>query len=239
VKPEEMVQNLKNAFGANLKSTILFGSAAAGDHMGAGSDFNLLVIVDHLSLDDLKRVMPHNAKWTREGNPPPLFFTWERLKQSCDVFPIEILDIKDARRILAGEDLVAELEVSGENLRLQLEHELKGKLIQLREGFLRTNGKPRRIVSLLVESLSSFLVLARASLRLLGDSTPPQKLEAMRLLAERFGFDVEPFEMVAKIKEGALKGRHVDAEQLFSRYHESAERFVDSVDQYILPKQEV
>lgn len=233
-----MVKHLEDALGANLKSAILFGSAAAGDHMGAGSDFNLLIISERLSVEDLKRVMPHSNKWIRSGNPPPLFFTWERLKRSCDVFPIEILDIVDARRILSGEDLVASLTVSGENLRLQLEHELKGKLIQLREGFLGTKGKSSRIIRLLVESLSSFLVLARASLRLLGDTTPPQKLEAMRLLGERFRFDVEPFETVAKIKEGTLRGRHVDAVDLFSRYHSAAEQFVDSVDEYILPQQE-
>jgi predicted nucleotidyltransferase len=232
-----MVKNLESALGANLKSAILFGSAAAGDHMGAGSDFNLLIIIERLSVEDLKRVMPHTNKWIRSGNPPPLFFTWERLRRSCDVFPIEILDIVDARRVLSGEDLVATLQVSGENLRLQLEHELKGKLIQLREGFLETKGRSSRIVRLLVESLSSFLVLARASLRLLGDSTPPCKMDAMRLLGERFLFDVEPFETVAKIKEGSLKGRQVDAEGLFSQYHTAAEQFVDSVDLYILPQQ--
>ncbi len=233
MKPDDLVDKLKKALGSQLKSIVLYGSAAAGDHLGEGSDFNILVALDRLGLDELNALVPISDRWVKAGNPPPLLFTRDRFIQSADVFPIEILDIREAHKILLGEDIIAELDVSKENLRLQLEHELKGKLIQLRAGFLVTKRDSGRIVDLMVDSLSSFLVLARAALRLLQDEVPAQKIDALKRLAEQFHFETQSFETIQRIKEGTLKQRDVDAEQLFSRYLEAIEQMTDRVDSYL------
>lgn len=233
MKPDDLVEKLKKALGSQLKSIVLYGSAAAGDHLGEGSDFNILVALDRLGLDELNALVPISDRWVKAGNPPPLLFTRDRFIQSADVFPIEILDIREAHKILFGEDIIAELDVSKENLRLQLEHELKGKLIQLRAGFLVTKRDAGRIVDLMVDSLSSFLVLARAALRLLQEQVPAQKIDALKQLAEQFHFETQSFETIQQIKEGTLKQRDVDAEQLFSRYLEAIEQMTDRVDSYL------
>lgn len=233
MKPDQLVEKLKEALGPRLKSVLLYGSAAAGDHLGEGSDFNILVALERLGLDELNALVPISERWVKDGNPPPLLFVRDRFMQSADVFPIEILDIRESHEVLFGENIVMELEVSKENLRLQLEHELKGKLIQLRAAFLLTKRNSGRIVALMVDSLSSFLVLARAALRLLQDQVPAQKMEALKLLAGHFQFDTRAFETVQKLKEGTSKARDVDAEQLFSQYLRTVEALTDRVDSYI------
>ncbi|MFZ0429247.1 MAG: nucleotidyltransferase domain-containing protein [Acidobacteriota bacterium] len=233
MKPEDLVRKLQETLGSRLKSVILYGSAAAGDYLAEGSDFNILVALERLGLEELDALVPITEKWVKEGNPPPLLFTKDRFERSADVFPIEILDIKESHRVLSGEDIVAELDVSRENLRLQLEHELKGKLIQLRAAFLVTKRDSGRIVALMVDSLSSFLVLARAALRLIQDQVPAKKMEALKLLAESFQFETGAFETVQQIKEGVLKARDVEAEPLFSRYLETVERLTDRVDSFL------
>ena len=233
MKPDELVEKLKEVLGSRVKSVILYGSAAAGDHLGQGSDYNILVALERLGLDELNALVPISDRWVKAGNPPPLLFTRDRFIQSADVFPIEILDIRESHQVLLGEDLISELDVSKENLRLQLEHELKGKLIQLRAGFLVTKRDAGRIVSLMVDSLSSFLVLARAALRLIQDQVPAQKMEALKLLARHFQFETTAFETVQQIKEGVLKARDVDAEMLFSKYLETVEHLTDRVDSFL------
>ena len=146
---EQLVEQLKKALPDGLKSVVLYGSAAAGDHVSKRSDYNVLVVTEQLGLSELKALSKPASAWVKAANPPPLLFTLDRLKKSSDVFPIEFLDIKETHKILFGEDFLQDIEVHTENLRLELEHELKGKLIQLRERYLLANGKPKQVIELM------------------------------------------------------------------------------------------
>lgn len=227
--PEDLAKELRAAAGENLKSVVLYGSAAAGDHVAKKSNYNVLVVLERLGVEELMALTKTSARWAKAGNPPPLLFTRERLRASADVFPIELADIKDSRRVLHGEDPLAETAIDPSHIRHELEHELKGKLIQLRERFLLTEGKPDRVRELLINSLSTFLVLFRAALRLQDGTPPAKKLEALAELRKRIDFDDEVFRLVEEMKEG-LKHKELDALALFARYLKSVETVVDAVD---------
>ena len=231
---KKLVQDLRSAAPSGLLSVILYGSAAAGDHVGNRSDYNILVVMEHLGLKELKAFSKTSSAWVKKGNPPPLFFTLERLKNSADVFPIELLDMKESHKVLFGENVLQEVEVCLDNLRLQLEHELKSKLIQLREGFLAVGGKPKHVLELMIKSLSNFLVLFRAALRLYQDAVPPTKMEALHALSERIEFDIEVFETIEELKEGRKKPRHVDPDDLFEKYLRTVEAVVDTIDAHMM-----
>lgn len=231
--PEQLVEKLKQANPTGLKAVILYGSAAAGDHVGKRSDYNVLVIMDQLGLPELKQFLKPSQAWVKDGNAPPLLFTPEGFRQSADVFPIELLDIRDSHRVLYGEDLASNLEIDLENLRLQLEHELKGKVIQLRERYLETGGKPKQVAHLMINSLSSFLVLFRAALRLFRERVPATKLEAATLLSSHIPFDPAVFASVEALKAGKKKLREVDSEELFGRYLQTVEAIVEAVNAHL------
>jgi len=233
VTPEQLVEKLKQANPTGLKAVILYGSAAAGDHVGKRSDYNILVVMDQLGLRELKLFLKPSEAWVKDGNTPPLLFTLEVLQRSADVFPIELLDIRDSHRVLYGEDITGEIQINPENLRLQLEHELKGKVIQLRERYLSTGGKPKLVGDLLMNSLSSFLVLFRAALRLFEQQVPSTKLDAVRLLSSHIPFDPGIFESVEALKAGSKKLREVDADELFGRYLQTIEAIVEAVDAHL------
>ncbi|RPI25943.1 MAG: nucleotidyltransferase domain-containing protein [Acidobacteria bacterium] len=231
--PEQLVEKLKQANPTGLKSVILYGSAAAGDYAGKRSDYNVLVVMDRLGLPELKLFLQPSRAWIKAGNAPPLLFTPDGLRQSVDVFPIELLDIRDSHLILYGEDMTRDIQVEPRNLRLQLEHELKGKVIQLRERYLETGGKPAQVGDLLMSSLSSFLVLFRAALRLFQDQVPATKIEAVKQLSSHISFDTEVFETVDALKAGTKKLRELDTEELFGRYLQTVETIVQAVDAHL------
>ncbi|MBC8206584.1 MAG: nucleotidyltransferase domain-containing protein [Kiritimatiellales bacterium] len=233
MKLEKLTQELEKACGTNLKSVVLYGSAAAGDHTGKRSDYNVLVVTDHLRSEALKAFSKTAKAWARAGNPPPLLFTMERLNKSTDVFPVELLDIKECHKILTGEDVVSNLEISTDNLRLQIEHELRGNLIQLRQQYLLSAGNAKEVCSLMVRSLSSFLVLFRASLRLFSNDIPQKKFQALEKLNEVVPVPLEVFQTVEKLKNGSLKPKAVDAEALFEKYTKTIECVTDAVDAHI------
>jgi len=228
--PEQLVDQLKQAIPAGLRSVILYGSAAAGDHIGGKSDYNVLIAAERLGPAELQSIAAASAGWTKGGNRPPLLFTPDELRRSADSFPIEISDILQSRKILFGEDIMAGVAVKRENLRLQLEMELKGKLLRLREQYLPTRGKPEKVAELLVSSLSTFLVLARAALRLWQDEVPARKHEAMLALARHVHFDPQVFSKVSELKEGRLKYGQVPMDELFAGYLQAVEIIAGAVD---------
>jgi hypothetical protein len=233
MNPEKLVEELRQACPAGLKSVVLYGSAAAGDHAGKRSDFNILVVTEELGIGTLDALSTTAAKWARAGNPAPLLFTEERLAQATDVFPIELLDIRECHKILHGENLVKGLEIGTGNLRLQIEHELRGKLIRLRQSYLLTGGKPQAVADLMVESLSTFLVLFRAALRLFEDAVPQKKFEALEKLAAHIGFDAAVFKAVQRLKDGTNKPKDVAVGELFGTYLKTIECVIDAVDAHI------
>lgn len=233
MKLEQLTQNLKDACGDNLKSVILYGSAAAGDHAGKRSDYNVLVVAEELGKDALKAFSKTAKSWAKAGNPAPLLFTMDRLNQSTDVFPVELLDIQECHKILYGEDVVSDLEICTDNLRLQIEHELRGNLIQLRQQYLLAAGSGKEVCNLMVRSLSSFLVLFRAGLRLFATEVPRKKFQALEKLNETVPVPVDVFQKVQRLKDGSIKAKEVDAEALFEEYIQTIECVTDAVDAHI------
>src|ERR1700728_4151399 len=101
----ELVDELQLAAGNNLKSLVLYGSAAGGEFHEAHSDLNLLGIFERLDAVALERLHPVVQTWIGKGNPAPLLLTLAELHSAADVYAIEFLDIIARRRTLSGEDL--------------------------------------------------------------------------------------------------------------------------------------
>jgi hypothetical protein len=135
--------------------------------------------------------------------------------------------------VLYGENVIDSIEVRPENLRLILERELKSALVQLREGFLIAEAKPKRVRKLMVESLSTILVLFRAALRLYQPSVPPLKIDALKALASHVDFDATVFLEIEALKEGKDVSGGADRLGLFERYLETVESVVDKVDAHV------
>lgn len=229
----KLLAGLEAAAADKLRSVVLYGSAAAGDYVGKRSDYNVLVVTTDLGQETLAACSKSARAWQKAGNPAPLLFTEERLRRSADVFPIELLDIKECHRILFGEDLVAGIEVDTANLRLEIEHELRGKLIQLRQRYLAAAGRNRQVADLMIESVGTFLVLFRAALRLFEREVPTRKIDALDMLDRHIECDLGVFKTVHALKAGDLKIKDLNVEDLFGSYLAAVESVIDEVDEYI------
>ncbi|MBI4161142.1 MAG: hypothetical protein HY509_01690, partial [Acidobacteria bacterium] len=194
------------------------------------SDLNVLVVLKDLELEWLERATEVAVRWTRRGNPPMLFFTPELIRESQDVFPMEFLDIRDSHRVLAGEDFFREVRVAPENLRLQCESELKGKMIQLREGYLLTQGKKRDLFRVLVGSFSAVMTLCRAVLRLGGETSPGAHAAVIDRTCRRFGLEEVPFRRVAAWKRGEPAGSLAEVRAVFRDYYRELRKLQNAVN---------
>ena len=226
----DLATRLKNAAGSNLLSVILYGSAATEEFHEGHSDLNILCVMQSLGRDDLSKLHAASAWWVKKGHPAPLFFTLEELHHSADVFAIELLDIKAARRILYGEDVVASLYVPMDLHRLHVERELRNNTLRLRQHYLRHPADSRKTLELMTSSISTFAALFRHALIALGEDPPPTKRSTMDRLGSALGFDPSPFHTIFEIREGHKHERDVDVQATFDAYLDRVSKVADEMD---------
>jgi hypothetical protein len=229
---EELVAQLQKVYGSQLRSVVLYGSAAAGEHIPKRSDYNVLVVVDELTMQHLQTGAAVARAWGEDGNPPPLTLTADEWRGSSDIFPMEYADILERHRVLFGTPPFDDIHVERRNLRLQLEHEAMGKLLKLRQGVLAAGGDAKAHVELLAASLSTIMVIFRAVERL-HEAVPPTDYERLsRDVARRAGFDGDPFVRVVRHVRGSEKIGSSDVPQVLAGYLDGMYRLVSYLDHY-------
>ena len=229
---DALVGQLTQAYGTNLETVVLYGSAAAGEHLAKRSDYNVLVIVKTLGLDQLRAASAVARAWHAAGNPPPMTMTEAEWRRSADIFPMEYADILERHRVLHGTPPFDGVKVSPRHLRLELEQQAMGKLLHLRQGVLASGGDARLQLELLESSLSTFMIIFRATARLHGES-PSTDYEALsEATARRAGFDAAPFVRVARHVRGTSKLAIAEVPAVLAGYVAGVEQLVMHLDRY-------
>jgi predicted nucleotidyltransferase len=226
----ELITRLKKAAESNLLSIILYGSAASDEFNPKHSDLNVLCILRDLSREELSKLHAASTWWAKKGHPAPLFFTLNELHHSADIFAIELLDIKAARRILYGEDVIASLHVPMDLHRLHVERELRNNTLRLRQYYVRQGADSRKTLQLMLSSISTFVALFRHALIALGEEPPPTKRATADRAGSVLGFDPSPFHTVLDIREGRKRERDVDAQATFDKYLNAIVKATEEVD---------
>ena len=232
---DELVKQLQAAYGADLKSVVLYGSAAAGEHIPKRSDYNVLVVAKALGPERLRAAAAVARAWGEAGNPPPLTLTDEEWRGSADIFPMEYADILERHRMLYGDPPFEGLRVEPRDLRLQLEHEAMGKLLKLRQGVLASGGDSKQQLELLAASLSTIMVVFRAVVRLHGAVPPTDNLALSRTVAGYAGFDAAPFERVVRHVRGEQSIPPAESGDVLAAYIGGMERLTRYLDRYTPP----
>jgi len=225
-----LVEKLKAAAGSNLKSVVLYGSAARGEFHHGHSDLNVLCVLDKMDAAELEKLSAPAAWWEQKGHPAPLVFTLEELRNAADVFAIELMDIRDSRRVLYGEDVFAGLEVPTRLHALQVERELRTNLVRLRQAYLRAPGNNSAVLELMDASVGGFKTLFRHALIALGTEAPKSGREAIEHLAKMMNFDPSPFQTLRELREGTRKRGQVDVAATFRGYLAAITRVTEEVD---------
>jgi predicted nucleotidyltransferase len=227
---KDLVERLKKAYPNELVSVVLYGSAAAGDHHGRFSDINILCVLAEVGRSQLAAAAPVFRWWRDLGNPSPLLLSQTELRTSADCFAIEFHDIKERHRILHGADLVSGLEVDDRFYRAQVEHELRAKLLRLRQKAGAILADKELMRGLLVDSLSTFTVLIRHALRLGGEDPGFTKREILAAAERKFGIDPQPFLRLLEIREQKAKAGSLEPGLAFDTYLKEIQVVIDAVD---------
>lgn len=228
---ENLVSQLRVAFGSELRAVVLYGSAAAGEHLPKKSDYNVLVLVDSLAASRLVAASAAIKAWSDDGNPAPLTLTIDEWHGSSDIFPMEYADVLERHRVLYG-DLVMDIRIDPAHMRLQVEHEAMGTLLQLRRGALAAGNDPKAQLALLEGVSSTVMVVFRAVLRLRNESPPLDNVELSQKVATAAGMDATPFVQVIWHKRGEPRIRNEDISRVLETYLSVMQQLVRYLDQF-------
>jgi hypothetical protein len=233
MKTEELVSQLRAAYGDALSAVVLYGSAAGGEHHEKRSDMNILVIAKTLTVKSMRAAGAVARAWGEGGHPPPLTLTEAEWRSSVDVFAMEHADILQRHKVLYSArafDLTYGVTVSPRDLRLQLEYEALGMLLRLRGRVLTSDQDAAQRLETLVSGTSQVLVLFRALLRLRDEAPPADNEELCRLTAERAGFDAAPFVAVLGHWRGGRRLESARVDEVLEGYHSGLEQVVAYLD---------
>lgn len=227
---DQITREIRGRMGTGLISVVLYGSAAGADFHPGVSDINLLLLVERITRLELEALRELVRRFRRVRLAVPLLLTPEDVRDSLDVFPIEFLEFKEKRKVLHGPDFLENTEIGLGNLRHECEHELRGRLIRLRQSFME--GRPTKafLRGLLLSAHQSNVPAFRAALRLKRVSPPLGRDEIFSELSREFHLDHAVF---ARLQALRLDPKVTDRELLglFERYGTEVEKLVQAVDQ--------
>jgi len=227
---QELTERLVRAAGENIKSVVVYGSAATGEYRKNHSDLNVMCVLESAATADLERLHEPLSWWKRKGFPLPYVFTEPELRASADIFAIELLDIKANHRMLHGKDFFPTLNVPMRFHNQQVERELRTNLVRLRQGILAVPPRDRVLVNLMEAAVSAFVTLFRHALMAFGEPAPSSKREVVERAAEVVKVSPEAFLLILDIHEGKRKSADVDAQKTLQNYVELAERMAEETD---------
>ena len=228
---ETFGQQVAAALGGRLVSLLMYGSAArASGASRRDGAIDTLLIADGVDERLLSALAPVVKGWEKTGHPPPIILSDREWQGSADAFAIEYEDIRAAHRIVAGRDPWASVSVQREDVQRQLEHELIGKLVRLRQAYVGALEDGRRLTALIAGNAASFLTMLRTTLRLAGTPVPDTPAKVVLAGAAIIGFPAQDLADVVAAVEGRAKLALQARDPRAAAYLEAVARTADYVN---------
>jgi len=226
---KELVEKLTEAHGANLKSVVLYGSAVNAQP-DEDRPKKVLIVLDRIAPDDLRAGHSVAEWWRSEGNPVPVYFTSEEMADSSDVFPIEFVDMSEVRSVISGNDPFEGLTIQTQNLRHQLEYELRARLLRLRRLYIPASRNANQLARLMSESLDNFAILFRHVLLMLEKEAPFNRQECVMKLAEELNLDKKVLTRIFEYGPDKDVWLESETNETFAKYLAQIDKVIDTVD---------
>lgn len=221
------VEEYRSLYGKDLVSVILYGSAAGGDYNPQKSDINLLIVLTSLDLDLISRSADIQIKLFQKRFSKPLFMDKEYINSSSDSYPMEFLDMKEHYVVLSGEDVLASVSPGIDHLRLQVEHELKGKWLHLLDEYTFACKNNKQLAQLTEISLRAFTPVFRALLKLKSMEIPVNRKDLFSAVESAYSIIGRPFQAMEEI---CKSGNFSEVKTKFTEYSKAVKILIDAIE---------
>jgi predicted nucleotidyltransferase len=174
----EFTEDAKRAFGANLVSVILYGSAAE-DKLRPSSDVNLMLVLKTFVLQEAAAMQQPLRKAHAEIDLNVMFILEEEINLAAEAFAVKFSDILSRNRILWGTNPLTSVNISRESTISRLRQVLLNMRMRLRERYVMVGLREEQLSYLIADVAGPLRASAMTILHLegTGASSPKEALE--------------------------------------------------------------
>ncbi len=227
---ERFCGHLRDALGDQLVSVVLYGGLAKGEYAQANSNVNIMVAVKDATVEVMDKALGPIQEAMRDFRLAVMFLSESDLRRSADVFPTKYLDMQRFHRVLWGRDVLANLPIATDHLRLRCAQEIKNLLLRLRQFYLQRAQYPELIEGTLTRAISSFLHSLSVLLTLKGVQVPAGKAAIADAAARELGLDGQALRDLLALKAGETKPDGAAVKRLYNAFMVTVQRAADVVD---------
>ena len=223
------LEPVRAALGPEFISACLTGSVLTQGFDPRHSRINVLIVARTLDvdrLDALGAALPHGGK----PGIDPMFVSRRQIEHSLDVFPIEWLEIQERHLCLEGEDVFQGVVIPSPALRLQCEHELRGKHLRLRQAYVLSHGRPDSLGAALRSTASGLATLFRTLLRLRGETPPADAPRVIERLADLYRLDATALLGPHLLRYSHRKPKRDEMQAIYRKFLVELDRLIAAVD---------
>ncbi|MEP9411692.1 MAG: hypothetical protein HRF42_09865 [Candidatus Brocadia sp.] len=216
----------------DVVSVYVVGSAVTKDFLTKHSDINTAIIVKETNVPFLDFIATLGKHYGKKRIHAPLIMTPDYIYRSLEVFPLEFLEMKLIHQLVYGEDVLKDIKVEKADVRLQCERELKGKLQQICQGYIRSMGNKTALTDLFVGSLSGYFPAFHGILFLCNQKIPKEKTDVLYALEEHFDIDMNVFKKLLEIRAKDVYPPVEVLREIFENLYRVLDAVIKKVDEF-------
>jgi predicted nucleotidyltransferase len=180
----EFVAAAREAYGDDLISVVLYGSAAEGK-LGPASDVNLILVLRSFDPERVGRMRDALLGAEAAIKLRVMFLLATEIATAAEFFAQKFADILRRHRTIFGSDVLSTLEVSRRAEIFRLRQILLNLTLRLRDAYVARGQQPEQVTRILADALGPLRAAAATLLELEGlHAQPDATLES---LAASFG----------------------------------------------------
>ena len=227
---ERFCNQMRDSLGEQLVSVILYGGLAKGEYAPTSSDVNVMLVVNDVTVEELDKAASPVRQGMRDFGLTVMVMSENGLRRSTDVFPIKFMDMQRHHRVLWGKDVLADLPIANDHLRLRCEQEIKNLLLRLRQFYLQRRHRTELIESTLNRAVSSFLTSLNVLVLLKTGHAPTGKSAIAEAAGRELEVDEKPLQEVLGLKSGKYRPDSADLNRLYNEFMATVQKAADIVD---------
>lgn len=176
---EGFVAAARQAFGDDLRSVVLFGSAAEG-RLRASSDVNVLLVLSRYTREQADRIREPYRTAHAAIQMDVMFLLESEISDASESFAVKFNDIVSRHRVLFGSNPFERLSISREATIRRLRQVLLNLRLRLRERYALVSLREEQLAPIIADNAGPIRASAATILKLEGKAVSSPK-EALAL----------------------------------------------------------
>ncbi|MBM4053377.1 MAG: hypothetical protein FJ264_01615 [Planctomycetes bacterium] len=216
----------------NIISLYIIGSVITKDFDVKHSDINTLIIVKDIKVSFFDFIASLGKRYGKKKLHAPLIMTKNYINRSLAEFPLEFFDMKLNNQLAYGEDVLKDLAIEKTSVRLQCERELKSRLLQICQGYIRAMGNKTILKDLFKGTISCYFPIFRGVLFLYDQKPPKEKNNVLSAIRDCCNIKIDPFTRLLAIKAKDLNPSADELKEIFEELYCEIDALAGKIDEF-------